>query len=103
MPVSTFWRVIHYFADIAAVLGALLLLTAMLMWLWKRRSAPALISTCGALLVAASQYLHHPMSYWRPSVRSHFPFFIYAYGLEFGGLLVAMGLVWHFAVFERRS
>ena|SRR5690349_3102949 len=103
MAVSTFWRVIHYFAEIAAVLGAVLLLTAMLLWLWRRHSAPAVVSTCGALLVAVAQYLHHPMPYWRPAVQSHFLFFIYGYGLEFGGLLVGVGLVWHFAAFARDS
>jgi len=103
MSVSNFWRVIHFIAEIAAVSGAVLLLTAMFLWLWKRRSAPALVSTCGALLVAAAQYLHHPMPYWRPAVRSHVPFFIYAYGLEFGGFLVAMGLAWYFAAHERST
>ena len=98
---STFWRVTHYFAEIAAILGAVLLLTAMLLWLWKRRSAPAVVSTCGALLIVAAQYLHHPMPYWRPAVHSHLLFFIYGYGLEFGALAVAVGLLWHFAAFER--
>jgi hypothetical protein len=101
--VSTFWRAIHFFAEIAAVLGAVLLLVAVLLWLWKGRSAPSLVSTCGALLVAAAQYLHHPIPYWRPAVHSHLLFFVYGYGLEFGGLLVAAGLVWHFAGLERRT
>ena len=100
---STFWRVIHQFAEIAALLGAVLLLTAMLLWLLKRRSAPAVVSTCGAVLVASAQYLHHPMLYSRPAVHSHFLFFIYGYGLEFGGFLVAVGLVCHFAAFARGS
>ncbi len=99
----TFWRVTYYFAEIAAVLGSVLLLAAILLWLWKRRSKAAVVSTCGAVLAAVAQYLHHPMPYWRPGVHSNPLFFIYAYGLEFGGLLVALGLLWHFAGFERGS
>jgi len=93
----TFWRVTRYVANAAAILAAVLLLAAMLLWLWKQRSKAAAVSTCGAILVAAAQYLHHPISYWQPAVYSRLPFLIYAYGLDFGGLLVAVGLVWHFA------
>jgi len=100
---STFWRVTYHLAVIAAVLGSVLLLAAMLLWLGNRRSTAAFVSTCGALLVVAAQYLRHPMPDWRPTVHSHPLFFIYSYGLEFGGLLVALGLVWHFAGFERGS
>ncbi len=98
---SSFWRATYHLAVIAAVLGSVLLLAAMLLWLGKHRSRAAFVSTCGALLSAAAQYLHHPMPYWRPAVHSHVLFFIYSYGLEFGGLLVALGLAWHFAGFER--
>lgn len=100
---STFWRVTYHLAVVAAVSGSILQLAATLLWLGKRRSRAAVVSTCGASLIAAAQYLHHPLPLWRPAVHSHVLFFIYSYGLEFGGLLVALGLVWHFAGFERAS
>jgi hypothetical protein len=99
--VHTFWRITYRVSEIAAILGAVFLLVAMLLWLLKRRSGVAVLSTCGAMLVAAGQFLRHPVLYWHPAVHSHFLFFIYSYGLDFGGFLVALGLVWHFAGFKR--
>jgi hypothetical protein len=101
--VYTFWRITYRVSEIAAVLGAVLLLVAMLLWLLKRRSGVAALSTCGAVLAAVAQYLRHPVLYWRPAVHSHFLFLVYSYGLDWGGLLVALGLVWHFARLKQGS
>ncbi len=97
---SILWRIAYHVAEIAAVLGAALLLVAMLLWLLKKRSGAAAVSTCGAVLIVAAQFLRHPI-YWRPAVHSHFLFFIHSYGLDFGGLLVAVGLVGYFARLKR--
>ncbi len=99
---SSLWRLAYHLSEVAAVFGAALLLLAMLLWLLKRRSGAAAVSTCGAVLVVAAQYLRHPI-YWRPAVHSHFLFFIHSYGLDFGGLLVAVGLVGHFVRLKRGS
>src|ERR1700758_2518665 len=103
MRMFKFWRFINHIAEVVALLWSVLLLAAMLLWLVKRTSAAAVVSTCGAGLVVAAQYLRHPLPFWRPAVHPAYLFFAYSYGLEFGGLLVAAGLFWHFAGFKRGS
>ncbi len=102
---SEFWQTLFQASQITAELGPVLLLVASLVWLWRWRSGPALVGAIGSLLVLTGVLFHHVggsmtsvgMPYPQPMPGgSSIRFFLVFYSINFGYLMLGVGVLWHF-------
>jgi membrane-bound metal-dependent hydrolase YbcI (DUF457 family) len=102
---SWFWQSLHWPAELAPILGPLLLVVGALLWLFRERSTAAAIGAAGALLAALANVAHVVgmsvttvgMPYPQPAVGENaLVVFVYLYGGRFGLVLLGVGLTMRF-------
>jgi hypothetical protein len=103
---SPIWQSLHAPAEIASVVGPVLLVVGTALWLYRVRSPSAFVAFAGGVLVAVAELVHHMvpsvesvgLPYPQPTYEQNgLVLFLYLYGLWFGYVLLGAALVLHFA------